>query len=97
MVGLCVGVSHIVQHVYLMTYVQKTYNIYIMDEQKIVALLEQQDKKIDAMYKSVESARKLFLATLILTIVTMVLPLVGMLFAVPWMLSVLGDAYGGLL
>ena len=66
-------------------------------EEKILQKLEEQEKKINAIYKSVESARKIFLATLIITIVTFVLPLVGLIFVIPWAISVLGDAYGGLL
>ncbi len=66
-------------------------------EEKILQKLEEQEKKINAIYKSVESARKIFLVTLIITIVTFVLPLIGLIFVIPWAMSVLGDAYGGLL
>lgn len=66
-------------------------------EEKILQKLEEQDQKINAIYKSVEQARKIFLATLVITIVTFVLPLIGLIFVIPWALSVLGDAYGGLL
>ncbi|MFA5986359.1 MAG: hypothetical protein WC819_03365 [Parcubacteria group bacterium] len=66
-------------------------------EEKILQKLEEQEKKINAIYKSVESARKIFLATLIITIVTFVLPLIGLIFILPWAMGVLGNAYSGLL
>lgn len=66
-------------------------------EEKILQKLEEQEQKLNAIYKSVESARKIFLATLIITIAMFVLPLVGLIFVVPWAMTVLGEAYGGLL
>ena len=59
--------------------------------------LREQDQKINAIYASVEKTRKMFLATIILTIVTFVLPLIGLIFVIPWAWSVLNEAYGGLL
>jgi hypothetical protein len=53
-----------------------------------------QEKKIDDIYKSVEKTRKYFLWTLIITVVTIVLPLVGLLFVIPWMLNTMTSAYG---
>jgi uncharacterized membrane protein len=66
-------------------------------EEKILQKLEEQERKLNAIYKSMESARKIFLATLIIAVVTFVLPIIGLIFVIPWAMSVLGDAYGGLL
>ncbi len=66
-------------------------------EQEIMKKLEEQDKKIDAIYKSVEKTRKYFLWTLIITIITVVLPLIAAVFVVPWVLKTIISAYGGLL
>lgn len=41
------------------------------------------EKKIDAIYVSVEKTRKYFLWTLILTLVLFFLPLIGLVFAIP--------------
>jgi TRAP-type mannitol/chloroaromatic compound transport system permease small subunit len=41
------------------------------------------EQKIDAMYASVEKLRKYFLWTGIITVVLFVLPLIGLVFAVP--------------
>jgi len=61
-----------------------------MDEElrQRLSVLEQ---KIDAMYASVEKLRKYFLWTLIITVVVMVLPLIGLIFALPSFLSYYGD------
>lgn len=41
------------------------------------------EAKIDAIYASVEKTRKYFLWTMIITIILFVLPLIGLLFAIP--------------
>jgi len=45
--------------------------------------IEELDKKIDAIYKSVEKTRKYFLWTLIISVALFVLPLIGLMFAIP--------------
>ena len=62
-----------------------------MDE--ILKKIEEQQIKIDAMYVSVEKLRKYFLWTLIITIVTVALPLVAMIFAVPFLLNTMSSIY----
>ena len=59
-----------------------------MDE--ILRKLEESEKKLDAIYRSVERTRKYFLWTLIITIVLIVLPLLGLFFIIPKFLSTLG-------
>ena len=46
-----------------------------------------QDEKLDAIYKSVEKTRKYFLWTLIISVALIVLPLIGMIFAIPAFLN----------
>lgn len=55
--------------------------------------LQAQDEKLEQIYQSVEKTRKYFLWTMIATVVTFVLPLVGLIFAVPFLLSTLTAAY----
>lgn len=50
---------------------------------------EEMNRKIDRIYRSVEQARKLFLWTLIITIIAIVLPLIGLIFAIPVYLKTL--------
>jgi hypothetical protein len=64
-----------------------------MNEQEILNKLEEQEKKIDAVYKSVEKTRKYFLAIIIISVIAFVLPLIGALFAIPSFIS----NYSGLL
>jgi len=56
--------------------------------------LTEQDKKLDQIYASVEKMRKYFLWTMIITIATIVLPLIALAFAIPFLLSTLSSAYG---
>lgn len=64
-----------------------------MDE-VILKKLAEQEKKIDAVYESVEKTRKYFLWTLIASVVMFVLPLIGIMFAIPFLLTTLSGAYG---
>lgn len=66
-------------------------------EQEIIKKLEEQEGKIDAIYRSVEKTRKYFLWTLIITVVALVLPLIAAAFVVPWAFETIISAYGGLL
>ncbi len=56
--------------------------------------LEAQDVRLEQIYQSVEKTRKYFLWTMIATLVAFVLPLIGLVFAVPFFLSTLSTAYG---
>ncbi|OGD35051.1 hypothetical protein A2W39_01580 [Candidatus Azambacteria bacterium RIFCSPHIGHO2_01_46_10] len=58
-------------------------------EQDISRKFEEQEKKLDAIYKSVEKTRKYFLFTLIVSVVFVVLPLVGLIFVIPMFLRTL--------
>ena len=54
-----------------------------INTQKMVEI----EKKIDAIYVSVEKTRKYFLWSMILTIVFLVLPLVALVFVIPMFMS----------
>ena len=56
-------------------------------EEDVRAKLDQIEKKIDAIFSSAEKTRKYFLATIIVTGIAFVLPLIGLVFAVPSFLS----------
>ena len=66
-----------------------------MDE--ILKKIAEQDKKLDEICKSVEKMRKYFLWSLIVTIGTIVLPLIALAIAIPIVLRIFGSAYGDLL
>ncbi len=54
------------------------------------------EKKIDAIYSSVEKTRKYFLFTLIITVVMIVLPIIGLVVVIPIFLSSLNLSNLGL-
>lgn len=58
-------------------------------EQEILHKLEENEKKLDSVYKSVESMRKYFLWTLVVTVILIVLPLIGFVFVIPKFLATL--------
>jgi hypothetical protein len=64
-----------------------------MDE--IAKKLDEQQKKIDAIYVSVEKTRTYFLWTLIITAVVVILPALGLMLAVPSLLSLYSGAAAG--
>lgn len=52
-------------------------------EQELKQLIQEQQNKIDSIYISVEKTRKYFLWTMIITIALFILPLIGLMFAIP--------------
>lgn len=54
-----------------------------MVENDAATKLSEMEKKIDAIYVSVEKTRKYILWTMIITVVVLVLPLIGLMFAIP--------------
>jgi len=52
-------------------------------EQEILERLKSNEEKIDKIYISVEKTRKYFFWTLVATIVVVVLPLFGLIWALP--------------
>ncbi|OGI21556.1 MAG: hypothetical protein A2808_00775 [Candidatus Moranbacteria bacterium RIFCSPHIGHO2_01_FULL_55_24] len=57
--------------------------------EEILKKLEEQERKLDAIYVSAEKTRKYFLYTLVLSLVFFLLPLLGLLFAIPFFLDTL--------
>ncbi len=64
-----------------------------MDEQ-ILKKLEEHDKVLKDIYRSTEATRNYFKWTLIISIVVIVVPLIGLVFAIPQLLRTLN--LGGL-
>ncbi len=52
-------------------------------DQELKIRLDAQDEKLASIYKSVEATRKYFKWTMIITIALFVLPLFGLIFAIP--------------
>lgn len=66
-------------------------------EQELISRLDEQDRKLSEIKDSVEKTRRYFLWTLIATAVTVLLPLLALVFLVPWLLGTLSSSFGGLL
>ncbi len=60
-------------------------------DQELKNKIEEQSIKIDAIYKSVEKTRKYFIVIIWITVIAVVLPLVGLFFAIPSFLSTYSD------
>lgn len=63
-------------------------------DQELQKKIDEQGLKIDAIYKSVEKTRKYFLVIIWVTIIMAVLPMIGLLFAIPKFIGIysgLGD------
>lgn len=56
--------------------------------------LEAVSKRVDEIYISVEKTRRYFLWTLIITIVTIVLPLIGLAIVIPYFMKTLTSGLG---
>ena len=54
------------------------------------------EQKLDATFRSAEKTRKYFLAVLIVTAIAFILPLIGLMFAVPAYLSTYSELLNGL-
>ena len=65
-----------------------------MEDQQLSQKLDELEKKIDAVYVSAEKTRKYFLGVIVVSVIAFVLPLVGLLFAVPSFLAQYGDLTG---
>ena len=57
--------------------------------EELMRKIDEQQAKIDKMYESVEKLRKYFLWTLIITGVTVVVPLIILMFALPSIMGML--------
>jgi hypothetical protein len=66
-------------------------------DQEILKKFQEQEEKLDVIYKSIEKMRKYFLWKLYVTIATIVLPIIGLIVIIPWLMKIMSSAYGGLL
>ncbi|MEA1926276.1 MAG: hypothetical protein U9M90_03495 [Patescibacteria group bacterium] len=65
--------------------------------EELLKKLEEQDKKLDDIYATVRKIKIYFLTALIFTVIAFVVPLIGLVFLIPWFLKTMGNAYQGLL
>ena len=65
-------------------------------DQETIDKFAKVDQKLESIRISIEKIRKYLLWTLIVTVATIILPLIGLAIAIPWFLGILSSAYGGL-
>ena len=63
-------------------------------EQEVLEKLKEQDKKLNAIYQSVEKTRRYFLWTLVIAIIMIVLPLIGLVIVIPHFLDIYTSGLG---
>jgi len=62
-----------------------------MNEQEILNKIAEQDKKIEEMSKYITKVKKYIMIFVIVSVVAFVLPLIGLLFAIPSFLNTYQD------
>lgn len=65
-------------------------------DQEILKKFEEQDKKLEQIYRSVEKTRKYFLWITIISLSLFILPLIGLVFVIPQFLNIYSGANLGL-
>ncbi len=66
-------------------------------DQQLQLRLQTLEQKIDAIYVSAEKTRKYILSMVVITVVTLVLPLLIMIVAIPSFIGSYSNQYGDLL
>ena len=67
-----------------------------MENEELKKKIEEQGVKIDAIYKSVEKTRKYFLMTIWITVIAVVLPIIGLIFAILAFMNTYVNSLGGM-
>jgi len=65
--------------------------------EEILQKLNEQDEKLGEIAKTVKKIKLFFIIMFGLSIVTFVLPLLSLIFVIPWFLKTMGSTYQGLL
>ena len=66
-------------------------NINKEEVSNLMEKIEEQEKKLNQIYVSVEKTRKYFLSMMIVTVVMIVLPLIGIIFIIPHIMGMYAD------
>jgi type II secretory pathway component PulF len=63
-------------------------------EQDILQKIEEQGRKIEEIYNSVEKIKKYFLWTLIITVAMILIPIIGLIIVIPQFLNIYSGNLG---
>ena len=56
-------------------------------EEELLRRLEKQEHQLDEIYSTVKRLKRYFLTTLIISAVTFILPILGLIISIPWILK----------
>ena len=62
-----------------------------MTTEELQQKLDAQEKMLTGIYISVEKTRKYFLWTMIITVITILLPIIGLIFMLPMLISTFSE------
>ena len=65
--------------------------------EEIIQKLIQQESQLNEIASTVKKIKLYFVVMLSLSVATFIIPLVGLIFVVPWFLKTVGSTYQGLL
>ena len=66
-----------------------------MENEELKKKIEEQALKIDAIYKSVEKTRKYLLIIIWVTVIAVIIPIIGLIFAIPSFMTNYVNVLGG--
>ncbi len=67
------------------------------NEEQILAILKENQEILKATYKSAEKTRKYFLYSAIITVLMFILPLIGLIIAIPIFMKTYMESLNGLI
>lgn len=62
-------------------------------DQELLQKIEEQNQKIDAIYRGVEKTRKYILWSFVFNVAIFLLPIIGLIITIPWFLKVISSSY----
>ncbi len=64
---------------------------------ELIQKLERQEQQLNEIHATVKKLKKYFLITIIISVLTFLLPLIGIVISLPWIIKTLTSSIGGLL
>lgn len=63
----------------------------------LIQKLEKQEQQLEEIYKTVRQLRRYFLTTIAISVITFLLPIIGIIFSLPWLIRTFEESFEGLL
>jgi len=65
--------------------------------EELIQKLEKQEQQLNEIYKTVRQLRRYFLTTIAISVITFLLPIIGIIFSLPWLIRTFEKSFQGLL